>query len=195
MTRKPIDQLEAQAKPHGQDGVWAEIRRMNIFTAAEIHEKTEIHKKTVVDYIKRLVAGGYVVEHTSFEATNRYALKRDTGIHAPRIRPDGSPVRQGNGTKNMWRSMRMMGQFTPRDIAVHSTTDSVSVSDDTAKKYCSMLLKAKYLRVVQKAVPGQRQATYKFIRNTGPKPPQIQRVKQVYDPNINEVTFYPGAAT
>ncbi len=103
------------------------------------------------------------------------------------------PVTQGTGTENMWRSMRMMGQFTPLDIAVHSTTDTVSVTEATARGYCSMLLKAGYLGVVRKAVPGKWPATYRFVRDTGPLPPQIQRVKQVFDPNIREVTYYPGA--
>ncbi|UWQ00827.1 MarR family winged helix-turn-helix transcriptional regulator [Aliiroseovarius crassostreae] len=194
MTRKPIDQLKSQNKPHGQDGVWTEVRRKNIFTAAEIHTKTAINKKTVSDYIKRLEAGGYVEKHPSFDETKRFVLVRDAGIHAPRIRADGTPVKQGNGTQNMWRSMRNMEQFTPFDLALCSSTDTVNVSEATAKTYCSMLLRAGYLRVLQKAVPGKRQATYKFIRNTGPQPPQIQRVKQVFDPNLNEVTFYPGAA-
>lgn len=192
MTRKPIDQLSKEPKPQGQDGVWAEIRRLNIFTKREIHERTEINNKTITDYVKRLLAGGYVEEHSSFETTGRYVLVRDAGIHPPRIRPNGQPVTQGRGTENMWRSMRMIGQFTPHDIAVHSNTDTVAVTEATAKAYCSMLLRAGYLRVVQKAIPRKRQATYKFIRNTGPLPPQIQRVKQVYDPNIRQVTYYPG---
>lgn len=194
MTRKPIDQLSKEPKPQGQDGVWTEIRRLNIFTKREIHDNTDINNKTITDYVKRLMAGGYIEEHDSFEESGRYILVRDAGVHTPRIRPNGMPVQQGKGTENMWRTMRMLGQFTPRDLAVHSTTDSVSVTDQTAQTYCSMLLKAKYLRVLQKAVPGKHQATYKFVRNTGPKPPQIQRVKQVFDPNICEVTYYPGAA-
>lgn len=44
------------------------------------------------------------------------------------------------------------------------------------------------LRVVQKASPGHgRKAIYRLIRNTGPLPPQIQRVKHVFDPNTREV--------
>lgn len=193
MTRKPVDQLAREEKPQGQDGVWAEVRRLNIFTAAEIVANTDIPKKTITDYLKRLEAGGYIRKHDSFAQTSRFILERDAGIHAPRVRSDGSPVRQGDGSQNMWRSMRMLGQFTPRDIAVHSTTDTVTVTEATAKFYCSMLLKARYLRVMRKAVPGKHQATYKFVRNTGPLPPQIQRVKQVFDQNLGAVTWYPGS--
>lgn len=193
MSRKPIDKLTNEPKPQGQDGVWTQIRKLNIFTRREIQTNTDINSKTITDYLKRLEAGGYIEKHTTWEVDGRYILLRDAGIHAPRIRPDGTPVTQGGGVMNMWRSMRMLGEFTPRDIAVHSTTDTVTVNEKTAKRYCSMLLKAKYLRVMRKAVPGKRQATYKFVRNTGPLPPQIQRVQQVFDPNIRMVTYYPGA--
>lgn len=194
MSRRPDDRLGKEPRPQGQDGVWAEIRRLNIFTVKEIAQATDIHQKTVTDYVRRLEAGGYVDRHAGFERTKRYVLRRDAGVHAPRVRKDGTPVTQGGGVQNMWRSMRMLGQFTPRDLVLHSTTDTVTVTEGTAKSYCSMLLKAGYLRVLQKAVPGKRQASYRFIRNTGPLPPRIQRVKQVYDPNLREVTYYPGAA-
>jgi DNA-binding transcriptional MocR family regulator len=192
MSRRPVDQISKAAKPQGQDGIWAEIKHQTVFTVTELVKATDINRKTVSDYVKRLEAGGYVEKCAGFETNPNYFLRRDGGVHAPRIRKDGSPVTQGGGVANMWRSMRMLSQFTPRDLALHSTTDTVSVSEATAKSYCSMLLKARYLRVTQKAKPGKRQTTYKFIRNTGPKPPQIQRVKQVFDPNLNMVTYSPG---
>ncbi len=192
--RRRVDKRKKEPKPQGMEGIWAEIRRLNIFTPREIHRNTDIPRKTITDYVKRLLAGGYIEKHASFEETGRYVLVRDAGIHPPRIRPNGQPVTRDKGVENMWRSMRMLREFTPRDIMVHSTTDTVSVTEATVKSYCSMLLKAGYLRVIQKAVPGKRQPIYRFVRNTGPLPPQIQRVKQVYDPNIREVTYYPGAA-
>jgi len=191
MSRKPIDQSVREPKPQGQDGVWVEIRRMKTFTALDIVKATDITKKTVTDYIKRLVAGGYLKQTVPAEphGVHVFTLLRDAGVHAPRVRMDGTPVTQGGVNANMWRSMRIIKAFTPRELVAYSNTDTVKVSEQTAKTYCSMLLKAGYLRVMQKAVPGKRQATYRFIRDTGPKPPKIQRVKQVFDPNLNEVTY------
>lgn len=88
----------------------------------------------------------------------------------------------------MWNSMRGLVEFSPRDISAHSTTPDVRVTEWTAKSYCSMLLRAGYLRVLKKAEPAAgRQAIYRLIRNSGPKPPQIQRIKQVFDPNTGVV--------
>ncbi|WP_039017321.1 hypothetical protein [Halocynthiibacter namhaensis] len=191
MSRKPVDQRNKANKPQGQDGVWLVIRRLKQFTVTNITDETGINRKTVTDYVKRLEAGKYLAKQDDFEVTKRFTLIRDGGVHAPRLKLDGKPVVQGTGNLNMWRTIRMVNQFNPRDLALQSSTDEVGVTEATARTYCTMLLKAGYLRVLQKAVPNKRQAIYKLIRNTGPLPPQIQRVKQVYDPNIKEVVYYP----
>ncbi len=191
MSRVSVDKIAQNLKPHGQDGVWIEIRKLQVFTAAEIHKSTDIHRRTVADYIRRLEAGGYVEKHVSYEDTLQFKLMRDAGVHAPRLKKNGDPVTQGGGNANLWRSMRMLKVFTPQDLALHSTNETVEVSAETARLYCGILLKAQYLRVLRKAVPGKHQAQYRFIRDTGPQSPQVQRVKQVFDPNIQEVTYYP----
>lgn len=194
MSRKPVDELSKNSKPQGQDGVWLVIRRLKQFTVTNITDETGFHRKTVHDYVKRLEAGKYLSKHDDYATTKRFSLIRDGGTHAPRLKPDGSPVVQGTGNLNMWRTIRMISSFNPQDLALQASTDEVGVKEETARSYCSLLLRAGYLRVIQKAVPGKRQAIYKLIRNTGPLPPQIQRVKQVYDPNLKEVVYYSPAA-
>jgi len=196
MSNRPVDKLRgASVMGYGQQAIWEEIRLLKTFTITDIKGVVDMHRTSIVNCVKRLQAGGYVAQADDFNTSYRYHLVKDAGAHIPRINKDGKAVVQGGGTQNMWRSMRMLKVFTPRDLAVHSTTDTVTVEEATAKKYCGMLLKAKYLKVLKKAVPGKYQATYRFVRDTGPKPPQIQRVKQVYDPNLNEVTYYPGGAS
>lgn len=175
----------------GRQEVWDAIRSAaDGFSAADLIGASGANRKTVEDYLRCLIPAG-VVEHLD---TGGFRLADDRGFHAPRLNRQGQPVTQGAGVENMWRSMRGLVQFTPRDLAVHSTTPTVSVSENTAKAYCTMLLKTGYLVVVQKAVPLKRQATYRLVRNTGPKPPQIQRVKHVYDPNTKEVHIPEGGA-
>jgi len=190
MPPKPIDQTKGQ----GQDGVWAQVRTQRFFTVADIQDATSIPRKTITDYLKRLTAGGVVRLCDEGDGADQYELVKDMGVHTPRFRPNGEPVTQGMGNQNMWRSMRMMSEFSPRDIAAHSSTDAVNVSEDTAKKYCGHLLKAGYLRVLVRAVPGKRQARYRLIKDTGPLPPKVQRVKRVFDPNSGEVMMEGGAA-
>ncbi len=174
----------ASAATPGRQEIWEAIRaRQDHFTVADLIEVTGANRKTVQDYLRCLAPGGVIQAEG-----DGYRLIDDRGFHAPRLNREGQPVTQGAGVENMWRSMRGMAEFSPRDIAAHSTTPDVRVTEPTAKSYCAMLLRTGYLRVLKKAEPtAGRQAVYRLIRNSGPKPPQIQRIKQVYDPNTGAV--------
>lgn len=174
----------AHAPTPGRQEIWEAIRLgRGFFTVLSLVDATGANRKTVEDYLRCLLPAGVIAQ----KGDSGYELIDDRGHHAPRLNRSGKPVMQGAGVENMWRSIRGLGQFTALDVAVHSTAGPVSVTEATAKAYVSMLLRTGYLKVVTKAVPGKRQATYRLIRNTGPKPPKVQRVKHVYDPNTKEV--------
>lgn len=185
--RRPAD-----AGNPGRQEIWQAIRgRTEPFTITEIVSETGAERKTIHDYLGCLVAGGYA-DHTPAEARGQsahYRMLRDTGHHAPRLRPDGSPVQQGKANEQLWRSMCILKRFTFRDLI---ETATIPVPEGTAKAYCRTLLATGYLRVLRKAEPSKGQiAEYALIRQSGPKPPQVQRVKRVFDPNTGEV-FVPG---
>lgn len=153
-------------------------------------ENTGVHRKTATDYLDALAAGGFV-ERRRDDGQHGLAwvkLIRDGGHHAPRLRQDGQPVTRGGGIGNMWRSMRIMKTFSAPEIAQLSSTSAVTVTESTAQSYIGILFATGFLTVIEKANPGiGRKASYRLVRNTGPRPPMIQRVKRVYDPNTRQV--------
>jgi len=158
------------------------------WTLTELSRAAKVNSKTTSDYLGCLEAADLLeTSHNPESGVREFRLLRYTGVLAPRLRTDGSPVTQGAGVENMWRTMRMMAQFSPRDITIHATTDEVTVKSATAASYLSFLYRTGYLRRLQKAVPGRQQAIYRLIRNTGPRAPMIQRVKRVFDPNTGEI--------
>lgn len=185
--RRPAD-----AGTPGRQEIWTYIRRKtDTFTTSDVISATGAARKTIHDYLGCLAAGGYV-DHTPAEARGQsahYKMLRDTGHHAPRLRPDGSPVRQGKANEHLWTSMRVLKRFTYRDLM---DTTPMPIPEGTAKAYCRTLLDTGYLRVLRKAEPTKGQiALYALVRQSGPKSPQVQRVKRVFDPNTGEV-FMPG---
>lgn len=182
MSRKPADK-----KAPGRDEIWTAIRLMGDgpFTVAEIVKKTGANNKSTRDYLKGLTAAGYLCQQPEDPGMPaRWTLERDIGHEAPRVRPDGSHVTQGTVTEQLWRGMTMLKQFTYIELI---ETASVVISAETAKAYCKMLLATGYLRVLRKAEPTSGKiARYRLIRNNGPRPPQIQRKKVVFDPNTDE---------
>jgi len=187
MTQKPVHVIAASGKAHGHQAIWNAIRAFNggTWTIRALYDAEIAERWTIESYVDRLLKGALIEIAVPAEVLrdNQYRLLKDTGHHAPKLRADGLPSKQGSGTQNMWRSMRMLKEFDSREIMIHSTTEDVTVSENTAKAYCRALMTAGYLRVTQKARPGVRTARYRLVRDDGPLPPKIQRVRQVFDPN------------
>lgn len=185
MSRTSIDKLAKSKEPVFRDQLWNAMKVFDgdWFSIAMIRKETYADRRTLLSYIECLVAGAYA-ERRETDENPEYRIVNPVKI-APRLRKDGSVVTQGRGTENMWRTMRMMRQFSPRDLAAHATTGTANVSVLTARKYCELLVRVGYLRTV-KPKGGRADAIYKLIRNTGPKPPMVQRDKSIFDQNTNE---------
>jgi len=171
--RRPLDYRQA---------VWDEIRRAEgAFAEPWLSNTAKVQIRTVRSYLQCLVAGGIL---SSEDGPPRlYRLVHNTGLHAPRIRPNGTAVEQGRGRASAWLAMRVLKRFTVREL--HAACGATEVD---IKSFCKHLLKAGYLKAAVKGAGGAP-STYLLIRNTGPLPPQVTRIKCVYDQNLGEVTW------
>jgi len=175
--RLPVDQAT------GRQELWLAIKSIpSEITVTAIVEQTGVNRTTVLRYLRALTAGEYLTATPGKPGRpNTWVLVNDVGHHAPRVRADGSPVTQGSITTQLWRAMTMLKEFDWVDLVHHA---SIEIPESTAKDYCKRLFAAGFLRLVVKADPSSaRPARYRLIRATGPRAPQVQRVRQVYDPN------------
>ncbi|MFP4900678.1 hypothetical protein ACLFKT_16225 [Paraburkholderia sp. BR14261] len=150
-------------------------------------------------YLQALQHGGFIVPISEQKAPGdekHYRLARDAGVEAPRLDRQGRPVVQSRGNENMWRTMRIMGEFSPTELAVRASTAETEVAEATAKAYVKYLANAGYLNLVDPGHPfikgkGAKQARYRLAagKYTGPRPPMIQRTKSVYDPNLGKIMW------
>lgn len=183
----------------GYEAAWASIRVRKQFTLQDVLcdiSKTygdNVNADTIKSYIQRLVRGGYAEAagyvKTPTARVMQYALIKDVGNEAPRLRKDGQRSRHGRNRENMWRSMRMLNHFNYRELALTASTDGVKVTEADAKDYLKDLYRAGYLRAVK---PGDKTtgcAIYRLIKNTGPKPPVVRKISHVYDPNLKQVVW------
>lgn len=197
--KKPVNLVSASGHRDPQDMVWEGIRALKVFTQADIEvwmlNKFDrgINSKTVRSYISRLVKGNYLEVTKSETARNiskrfTYELVKDAGTHSPRLKKTGEPSTQGLGRENLWRAMKILKNFDWRELVDVCNTNEVTIKPSEAKDYIRHLNGAGYLKVVQKSV-GNTPARYNFVpsMNTGYHPPMIQRIKRVFDPNLNKV--------
>lgn len=199
MGRRPAH-LELTGGKGPRQRMWEAIRNQRAdFTPHTIVRATDVDKSTVHTYLQTLELGGFVEPigaRTAINERKHYRLARDVGVEAPRLDRYGKPVTQSRGNENMWRTMRIMGDFTPRELAMRASTPEIAITDSTAQSYVKCLSHAGYLTVVDPGHAyirgkGAKQARYRLIASkyTGPRPPMIQRTKSVYDPNLGKIVW------
>ncbi len=185
MARKPVNEVSALQT---RDALWNAIRTLrDEFTVRDLHLETRSNIDQAGTYVRNLTAAGILEVVNEAEGTGYikgvkvYRLIKDMGAEAPRVRRDGSLVLMGRGQEQMWETMRSLTCFTLADLQINASTDDCPVSIDTVRTYCNTLARAGYLVRTGK--------NYTLVKRTGPKPPMIQRTKQVYDPNLKQVMW------
>ncbi|SFQ13782.1 hypothetical protein SAMN05421853_10281 [Roseivivax halotolerans] len=125
-----------------------------------------------------------------------YTRVLDTDTAPAFTRSDHRLAPRERRAKKLWTAARMLKTFTPRDVAAHAATSETEVSIDDATRFCRMLLRAGYVRVLRKARPSDGvEPRYRLTRDTGPKPPIEKRVRAVWDENEGCFTHLPETAS
>jgi len=201
--RKPVHLVAAARHPGSRQAMWEAMRRLRRFTVTSITNETNAVRDTARTFVESLARGGFLAAVGTTEPVDRmffkpgsgqkvptvYELVQDIGVEAPRVRRDGSLCTQGLPREQMWRTMKLLAEFTPRELAVAASTEAHPVADEDARDYVKHLLRADYLRIIVPATK-RRQARYRLVRNTGPKPPMVQRLKSVFDPNLRQIVWH-----
>lgn len=184
----------------GQEAIWQVIRALDKkgpWGVADIDgETSSAHFDTLVEFVHRLRAGGYV------ELVGTRPVKGGTPMNlfrivvnqsaAPRLRRDGSKA-PPSGQQQMWRAMRNLRHgFSYRDLVRVASTDELTITEISAKTYLHRLADAGLLQMLQPCKKGRHNGNPAVWRlkpsaNTGPLAPQILRTRFVFDPNRKAV--------
>lgn len=165
---------------------WAVARRLGQFGYAEISAELSITMEVATKIVR-----GWEAEGACTVIQKGVGLRKMFQVVPDFVRK-AEPEGLGSVPLNLWTSMRGLKSFTPRDLAAHSNVGSVKVTPEAAAGYCQTLLRAGYLKVVRTAIPGSREAIYRLIRDTGPRPPRERRVKAVFDDNLGTLVHVTG---
>ena len=198
MPRRPVDKLAAQ-NLRGYQAYWRIILDLGrdgaAITVTDVHARTSADRDDVRQYLLALERGGYLeLVDQRRRAHNRPGAKcyrlLKSPQDAPRLRRDGSPVEMGSAREQMWRTIRMLGTFTLRDLVVAASTERTPIKEQDAADYLRYLRLAGYLASRRQALPGGP-AVYRLLpgRYTGPRPPMVQRTRRVWDPNLGQVVW------
>ncbi|MGV8987617.1 MAG: hypothetical protein ACOH2H_15205 [Cypionkella sp.] len=163
---------------------WTYALRAGVFGYAELSAELSISMEAARDIIQAWIAEGRTKVRSGGSQAGRKMFELTQAYREPTDRT--SKVAQ-----QMWTAMRGLKTFTPVDLQAHCVPD-LRVDLVEANTYAQALLRGGYLNVVRTAVPGVRDATYKLIRNTGPRAPREKRVQAIWDPNDAAYSFISG---
>ena len=189
--RKPAHKELIRGKSNRQR-MW-EAMRENVegFTGYQIARRAGVHDATVRSYIQSLEKAGYLERIAGADHFEEQTLRliKDIGTEAPAVTRQGKISTAGQGNEAMWRTLRILGRLSARQLAEHASV-SVTVSIWSARSYLKWLTRAGYVELLAEK-PGDKNAQYLLLSNryTGPRPPMVQRSGKLYDPNLGKVVF------
>ena len=184
-----------------QEAIWRMVRQLKVFGVADIEIaamnyfgrcRTGFNTSTVQSYLLRLTRGGYLAQETVLvKGTQRqttWTLIKDQGAEAPRLRKDGQPSKQGRVRDQLWRTLKIIGEFNYIELAAAASLEESPVSLNTCRTYIRHLYRAGYLVLSRASKPGTA-ARYRKVprRCDGGKAPMVLRSKEVFDPNHMQI--------
>ncbi|WP_237673610.1 hypothetical protein [Vreelandella profundi] len=195
--RKP--QLNAQEPKGARQAMWETLRALHNdgrqITVDGVWAGMGVTapKSRVRDYLTGLEKAGYLLRDPGPYKTAQtitLTLTRDVGVEAPRVRKDGTVPTGGLGREQIWRTLKIIGVCTARELADAASTPQMDIAEATANEYLRFLAAAEYVAITRPGSPGVL-TRYRLVlsRWTGPRAPMIQRTKQLYDPNTGEVVY------
>lgn len=157
-----------------EGAAWARACTLGTFTHAQLAKEIGVDIGEVGAIVRGWEAHGWV------ERTDSRVAHAGFRVIAG---PQPVKITEGSREAHMWNAIRQFPSFSATDVA--ATSDIVTVED--ARAYIGVLFRHDYLRCTRKADPSKgREASYKLIRNTGPRAPVLKRIRAVIDPNTGE---------
>jgi hypothetical protein len=174
----PVDRQE--------EDIWRFLKKHPKFTNADVADACAASEWKRTNYLRSLRRKG-ILKPCGREGSTQYFTifeSQDVQIFAAKKRG----VKEGA----MWQAIRVLKVFTPDDLRVALPSEPIPVTPTEIQNYCSLLTRAKYLTVMQRARPGTRPARYRLINDTGPLPPIKRQLMVVVDGNEDRVIYAQG---
>lgn len=183
--------------------VWTAIRKnQECFSIKQVAGMGNMKYESAREFVSCLEKAGIVeiistkpVHHENCVVKQKlFKLVRDLGFNVPTVSKSGEIQCKQTGTKAMWNTLRITKKaMNYVELARLSSNDELRITELTAREYLRFLYEAGYLRITQASSTAGKGEKRKYQllpeMNTGPNPPQIQRAKQVFDPNTNTLMY------
>lgn len=177
--------------PRTQDGLWMLMRWLTQhkgqFSPHDLQRAVSgnVEHQAVDQYLRALDRGGFVVPTLTIDGARAYRCDL-RHVETPRVAADGAILVGPRRYATMWRSIKMLGYFTPWDLAVAASLPELAISPDQARRYADDLVAGGYL-IVRSRPDDEQLYRLRPAMNTGPAAPVVLRARFVWDANLCRV--------
>lgn len=175
--------------------IWDMLRTNNQeLLVSDVCQKVDVSYFKAKSLLSSWVASGHVRRYQSINPKTKcrqkaYELLRDCGQEPPQVDGKGEP-KSCSGNELVWRTLRILKLCNANQIVASATDATATLNISAVRQYLRQLHMAGYL-VMTEQVQGQL-AVYRLMHNTGPRAPEVQRGKKVYDGNLGMVVYDPA---
>lgn len=171
--------------PHELE-IWTYLKAHPRITYAEVAANSSLSKAKRSNYLSKLRRLG-LLKPCGREGTTQFF-----SMFSSRDVLERSTQKLATPEAEIWQVMRILGTFSPPDLSAALMASTIQISDRFIQEYCSVLMRANYLRVLAEARLGTSPARYRLVKNTGPLPPERRRIHVLIDPNKDEIVYSKG---
>ncbi|HEX9772989.1 MAG TPA: hypothetical protein VGA44_05950 [Steroidobacteraceae bacterium] len=184
-----------------RDRIWQAIRNRLDFTVSDIHADIirgsvprGVVRSHIYQYVRLLERAGYL-ERCGHVPGKRstclqvlFRLRQDVGVERPMLTTAGTLSSAGVRRERLWRTIKILKEFSLDELAAHASTHDLEVSRAAATRFVRALTKASYLVVTRRAsARSVRRWRAVPSKVRGPHTPRYRRRDQVlFDPNTGE---------
>lgn len=187
LPKQPIRNIEEQvwdiARKSDKGLSVRDVRRQVIGEISYYRVKAWLDKWQTAGYVAR------TADTTTYPTVYLYEVINDCGQQPPKVDGKGVP-KKPSANEIIWRTTRILKSFNARQIIASANDGDTTLNERAISQYLLSLYDAGYITWTN-ADDTQSLAQYVLSVNTGPKAPEIQRGKKVYDGNLGIVVYDP----
>ncbi len=184
-----VDVPTAKPRTDHERKIWQFISKRRHYTNGDVMAAFPENPLETMGFLRALRAAKVVKFWGREKASALYT------VHSPKEHREAAKDLRSSPEGAIWSAIRIKRRFHPSELfrAIHPMRPDLT--QDEVTRYCRTLSKAGYIKTPKPTKKITRETPFLLVNNTGPLPPQSQRITVIVDPNEDRISYSPLGQT
>lgn len=180
-----VDVPTTKPRNDHESKIWQFISKRRHFPNGEVMAAFPEHQLETMGFLRALRAAKVVKFWGRERGRALYT------VHTPKEQRVAAKDLRTGTEGAIWSAIRIKRRFRPFELYQALLPSLPALSLDEVTRYCRTLNKAGYIKPPKPTKKITRETPFNLVNNTGPLPPQSQRVTVIIDPNEDKISYSP----